>query len=112
MTGKTGVRLALYAMTFATLSACAMGVRGTAGREVVGVSFMVTEPPAARVEVLSEAPSKEHVWIKGHYVRSGNEYSWQDGRWERPAAGFHTWVAGHWDHETRGWFFVEGHWSA
>jgi len=98
-------------MSFATLTACAMGVRGTGGREVVGLSFMVTAPPVERVEIVSEAPSKEHVWIKGHYARSGTEYVWSEGRWERPAAGRHSWVPGHWDHERRGWFFVEGHWG-
>lgn len=29
-------------------------------------------PPEARVEFRSESPSREHVWLDGHYVRVGN----------------------------------------
>jgi len=111
MTGRTTAPFAMSAMTVETLGACATGVGAGGGRQVVDVPFMVAEPPRERVEVVSVSPSAEHVWIKGHYVREGNEYTWREGRWERPAVGFHVWVASHWDHERRGWFFVEGHWS-
>ena len=106
---RNGVRFALCAVTAATIAGCAAGISG--GRETVGISFMLTEPPRERVEVVSTTPGPEYVWIKGYWVRSGNEYTWREGRWERPSAGFRTWVPGRWERERRGWYWVEGHWS-
>ena len=109
---KRAGRFVLYAMTVATLGGCTMGLAGRGGTEVVGISFMLTEPPAERVEVISEAPGREYVWVRGHYIRIGNEYAWREGHWERPAGTYRSWVPGRWEHERRGWFYVEGHWAS
>jgi hypothetical protein len=112
MAGNNGVRVTLFAMTFAACTSCAFGPRGGGGlRETVGIEFVAAEPPRERVEQVPDSPGKEDVWMKGSWARNGDDYRWVSGRWERPAAGFHEWVPGRWDHESRGWYFVEGHWA-
>ncbi len=103
----TGVRV-FAAMTLAvTASGCMISGRGG---PIVSVGFLVREPPPERVEIVSERPYTEAVWIGGHWAANGGEYAWQAGRWERPESGKHEWVSGHWEHEERGWHYSEGHW--
>ena len=94
----------------ATMGACAASAGAGRGGARISVGFISHEPPPARVEVVTERPSPDHVWIAGHWARNGDDYVWVSGRWERPEAGRHEWVDGRWDHEARGWFWVEGHW--
>src|SRR5690348_13281205 len=63
------------------------------------------EPPAERVEIRGVAPSRDHIWIKGHYIRRGREWVWEPGRWELHH-GRGEYVAGHWEREGRGWVYI------
>ena len=40
---------------------------------------VVVVRPADRVEVIPVAPSAQHVWVKGHYVKKGRNYVWVPG---------------------------------
>jgi hypothetical protein len=104
----TGVRM-LAAMTLAvSVGGCMLTGRG--GTPLLSVSFISREPPPERVEVVSERPYTEAVWIGGHWAESRGDYVWVSGRWERPESGRHEWVQGKWEHEDRGWHWTEGHW--
>ena len=50
-----------------------------------GVTQVTTyeAPPADRVEVMTAIPSSDHVWIPGHWIRSGDRWTWISGHWER-----------------------------
>src|SRR5258708_39915275 len=50
------------------------------GEEVVVVH---DAPPPERVEVITVAPSPEHVWIRGYWAWRGG-WVWMPGHWERP----------------------------
>jgi len=100
------VRAALLALSLASAAGCVAYVRPPR----VGVVYAMREPPPARVEVISVAPSAAHVWIAGHWMWRGSDYEWIGGRWEQPAAGFRRWEPGRWQHDRNGWFWEEGHW--
>jgi hypothetical protein len=69
------------------------------------------EPPPVRREVVGVAPSRDHIWVEGHWVRRGRGgWDWEPGYWvarPRPRA---EWVPGHWVRERGGWLYVDGHW--
>jgi hypothetical protein len=90
-----------------TLGACSASV---GGRPVLSVGFIVREPPPVRVEVVTDRPSEEHIWIKGHWASNGNDYAWVPGRWVKLEGGHKEWVEGRWEHEDRGWHYIDGHW--
>ena len=72
---------------------------------------VTTDPPAPRHEVVTVAPSADHVWVKGYWSRQNDRWVWVPGHYQlrpRPAA---VWVEGHWDHTTRGWVWTPGHWA-
>jgi hypothetical protein len=50
-------------------------------------------PPAALVEVVSDAPAQDAVWLDGHWVWRGRYYLWRRGGWvaAAPELGYATW---------------------
>jgi hypothetical protein len=92
----------------ATMGACSASAG--AGGTRLSVGFITREPPPARVEVVTERPSPDHVWIAGHWARNGDDFMWVSGHWDRPSGGHREWVEGRWEHEARGWYWIEGHW--
>ena len=80
------------------------------GRPRVGVVYVAGGPPVERVEVIPAAPGVGFVWIRGYWAYRGGAYAWEPGRWAQPAPGHTEWVAHHWEHDSHGWFLVEGHW--
>jgi hypothetical protein len=79
-------------------------------RPRVGVAYVMRQPPAERVEVVSASPGVEYVWVKGHWGWRRNDYEWIPGRWVIPERGFREWVPGRWERDRGGWFYVEGRW--
>ncbi len=67
-------------------------------------------PPAEQEEVVTVAPSREHIWIRGHWQWSGRRYVWVPGHWETRRAGY-EWVPGHWKRTARGYVWVSGRWA-
>ncbi|MGI8966392.1 MAG: hypothetical protein ACR2H1_09955, partial [Limisphaerales bacterium] len=79
---------------------------------VVREEVVVTEePPAPQVEVVGVAPSPNHVWIGGYWVRSGNRWTWRKGHWELRPHRFATYVPGGWHRSHGGWVWRTGHWQ-
>jgi hypothetical protein len=97
-------RLAV-ALSLASIAGCARNPRPR-----VGVEYVVRQPPAERVEVITARPGVEYVWVKGHWGWRRNDYEWIPGRWATPERGFREWEPGRWEHDRAGWFYVEGHW--
>jgi hypothetical protein len=87
------------------LSACYVNPRPR-----VGVAYVMRQPPAERVEVISTRPGVEYVWVAGHWGWRRDNYEWISGRWVIPERGFHEWVPGRWERDRGGWFYVEGRW--
>ncbi len=75
------------------------------------VAVVRTRPPEARVEVRSERPFADAVWIEGYWQRRHNDWVWIGGRWDRrPSAGA-RWVPGYWTETHKGWEWKQGHWQ-
>ncbi|MBI5091830.1 MAG: YXWGXW repeat-containing protein [Candidatus Hydrogenedentes bacterium] len=68
-------------------------------------------PPAPKVEVKSESPGADKVWIPGNWSYEKGEYVWSSGRWERPAAEQMSWSPARWRHTSEGYELVPGHWE-
>ncbi|HVZ49524.1 MAG TPA: YXWGXW repeat-containing protein [Gemmatimonadaceae bacterium] len=106
----TRTRRFLALASFALL-ASAPGCQASAPpRRMVGVSFIVREPPRPRREVIVTRPGPGYVWIAGYWHWVEPEYVWVPGRWTLPPRGFRRWEPGRWQHEQRGWYWVEGRW--
>ncbi len=71
---------------------------------------VVREPPGDRTEEPGPAPGTEYVWIRGHWMYSGDDWVWRRGHWEVRRVGY-EWIPGHWLRRPRGWVWVEGHWQ-
>lgn len=71
---------------------------------------VVEEPPRERVEVIGVPPSRDHVYVKGHWVRRGRDWDWSPGHWVVRPRHNAQYVPGHWERERGGWVYVEGHW--
>ena len=77
---------------------------------VSGGVVVAEEPPVARVEVVGVAPSHEHVWANGYWVRRGSNWDWRAGHWERRPHEHAVWTHSHWERHSGGWVMVEGGW--
>jgi hypothetical protein len=40
---------------------------------------VVVVRPVDKVEVVPFAPSPQHIWVKGHYLKRGRNYVWVPG---------------------------------
>lgn len=72
---------------------------------------VVSAPPAPQVEVSGVAPSDEHVWIAGHWTRTGDRWTWVSGQWERRPSTTAIYVPGHWERKGEGYIWREGYWK-
>jgi hypothetical protein len=57
------------------------------------VRLVDDSPPRFRHEVRIQRPSRNHVWLKGHYDRGDRDWQWHEGRWAEPPARGVRWVA-------------------
>ena len=105
-----GARTIAVLALAATMGGCMASAGGGRSGALITVGFITREPPPLRIEVMTERPSGEHVWIGGHWSANGNDYAWAAGHWERPESGRKEWVEGRWEHEARGWHYIDGHW--
>lgn len=67
----------------------------------------VSEPQ----ETMTPQPSRDAVWIRGHYAWTGNAYQWQPGRWEVPPRGARVYVPASWQPANGGYVYSPGHWQ-
>lgn len=101
-------RKLMLALSLVMLASSACVVRAHAAVPV-DAEVIVQEPPAPQAEVITVAPSPNHVWIKGHWGWHGR-WVWENGYWETIRVG-HVWVEGHWTRHRHGWVWVPGHWN-
>jgi hypothetical protein len=52
------------------------------------------------------------VWQPGHWLLSGNSWTWHPGQYVAPPVGGTTWVPGQWVAQPAGGYrWVDGHWG-
>ena len=67
-------------------------------------------PPAPRYEVVPAARAG-HVWVRGHYQWSGNQYAWVPGHFVTARAGY-VYREPQWVQRSNGtWFMVGNTWE-
>ncbi len=72
--------------------------------------YVKKTPSARRIAVKPIKPSKNVVWISGHWsVKRGN-YVWINGHWQKERLGY-RWIDGHWRKTQRGWIWINGRWT-
>lgn len=108
---KSSRVLMFFVMLVCTLVTAGCAVTEQPSRVVVREEpLLVREaPPPDREEVIVEAPSPRHVWVKGYWTWHDG-WVWQPGHWSLPPYGGAQWVPGHWRQRPYGWVWVSGHW--
>lgn len=84
---------------------------GCAGSVRVHEDVVIAAPPPDRVEVMTVAPSPDHVWVNGHWQWAGASYAWVPGHWAARPHPHAAWVPGRWRARPRGWVWINGHWD-
>lgn len=86
-------------------------IRERAGVQVPAREIVVVEsPPAPRVETMGIAPTRDHVWVPGHWSRNGDRWIWSSGRWELRPSPAAVYRPGHWERTPDGYIWREGYW--
>lgn len=76
------------------------------------VQTIPPSPVSEPQETMPPQPSRNAVWIRGHYDYVGSGYQWQSGHWEVPPGGARTWVGPAWQPAANGGYvYVRGHWQ-
>lgn len=68
--------------------------------------------PAPELEIVTEEPSGDHVWIPGYWDRTPTDWKWVPGHWEKPPHRDSRWAKGHWAWMGDRWRWIAGHWAA
>jgi YXWGXW repeat-containing protein len=79
---RQALRMSLLSVALLTGCSTEFAVRGSFPAPLA-VAEVAPVPPPPRYEVIPVAPSREHVWVGGHWV------------W-RPERHRHVWVPGGW----------------
>lgn len=79
----------------------------------VDVNVVIGAPPPPRQEIIVERdrPSRDHVWIRGYWIRRHGHHEWVAGHWERPPHGRTVWIEPRWEKRGRSYVFIEGYWE-
>src|SRR5215472_5508593 len=85
--GWTMTRMKRLASTVGFVAAAALG-GCVAYAGPAGVTYVSSEPPVARAEVITTSPGVGFVWVNGHWGWDGSYYRWVSGGWTRPAVGY------------------------
>jgi hypothetical protein len=75
------------------------------------VRIVQEAPPPRRREVVIERPGPRHMWIKGYWHHTGQQWSWSDGRWSEPPRAHARWVSPRYQKVRGGYRYIPGHWS-
>lgn len=67
------------------------------------------QPPVAKVEVITPAPSAEYFWIPG-YWKWQNGWVWVPGQWTVRPHPTAVWEPGVWAWRPTGWVWRPGRW--
>ena len=74
------------------------------------VRVVVDAPPARQHEVVVARPGPHDVWAKGYWHHTGEQWSWNEGRWYAPRPHAH-WVNASYKKVHGGTRYTPGHWS-
>ena len=66
--------------------------------------------PLAPVVVVTERPSREHVWVNEEWEPEGASYRYRGGYWEAPPQPGYRHYDGYWKEEPRGHVWHKGGW--
>jgi hypothetical protein len=66
-------------------------------------------PPPLRVETVPP-PREGFVWAPGYWDYRGREHVWVRGRWVRERHGY-RWVSDRWEQRGPHWHHERGHWE-
>jgi hypothetical protein len=73
--------------------------------------IVVTEPPPPpQQEIIIGQPSRNHIWIKGHWYWHDGRYVWAPGHWERAPHRGAVYIEPHWENHGHGYVLIEGYW--
>ncbi len=67
-------------------------------------------PPPPRVEVHSQSPGRDFVWLEGHWSHDRRGWGWTPGQWERRPREGVVFRPGHLEIREGSWLFIEGDW--
>jgi hypothetical protein len=67
-----------------------------------------TSPPPARAEVVYYRPG--HVYVQGHWVRSGGDWRWRNGYYVRERPNY-VFMQPRWERRGRSYVYIEGGWQ-
>jgi hypothetical protein len=86
---------------------------GRVGDTAYSVQSIPPTPTSQPYEQMPPQPSRDAVWIRGHYEYTGSGYQWTAGRWEVPPPGMHTWIEPTWQPNPNGsgYVYTRGHWQ-
>jgi hypothetical protein len=102
--------LSLGAICLTGLTGCTVTAYPNGGVAVDGEVDVVGPPPAPLVDVETEAPGPDYVWIGGAWAWEGGRWNWDRGRWaSRPHPGA-VWVPHHYENRGGRHTFTRGHW--
>src|SRR5262245_49468258 len=68
--------------------------------------------PARQQEVITTAPSLQHVWVPGQWERTPDKWTWTAGTWVQPPFSNAYWVPGYWKHHGGKYAWQPAHWAA
>jgi hypothetical protein len=76
-----------------------------------------SNPPAAKRETRTPAPSADAVWVPGFWDLQGNRatasragWVWVPGGWIKPPVAHARWDPGHWGWSDQWYSWIPGHW--
>ena len=82
------------------------------GDSAYTVQSVPPAPTSQPYEQMPPQPSRDAVWVRGHYEYTGNGYQWVAGRWDIPPSGMHTWIEPTWQPAANGgYIYTRGHWQ-
>lgn len=106
------VRLVASILALTALGGCSFHMGGGARPSPQGEYIAERDlPPPPEPEVIPAPPSRDHVWVKGHYERRGRGYAWERGHYEHRPVSRASWVPAHWEVQGRSKTWVDGHWG-
>lgn len=73
------------------------------------VVIVKEQPPVAKVEVITPAPSEDYHWIPGYWAWQ-NGWVWVPGQWVASPHPTAVWEPGVWAWRPTGWVWRPGRW--
>ena len=74
------------------------------------IEYLPEPPETVEAGPNIAAPSADHLWIPGCWVRNLGRYAWRPGYWA-PVQPDWVWVPDHYLWASRGYVFVDGYWD-